>query len=518
MKIRAASCPSCGGGVEFRVSTSLVTVCPYCGCVVARGDKAVEDHGKVADLIDTNSPIVLGVSGHWHRHRFDVIGRVQYKHPAGGVWDEWYLAFGNDSWAWLAEAQGKRYITFEKKLKSGVKVPAHDSLTPGDSITLGSRGEFTVGEVGVAQTGSAQGEIPWSFVPKKDHKFVDLHTEGKGFATIDYNGETPRLFLGQEVTLEELDITTGGWGGSFEEPTHHVTALSLNCPSCGGALELQAPDKTERVGCPHCGSLLDCAQGKLSYFQTLNAKRVRPQIPLGTLGKICGVEYMVIGFMERFAMYAGRTFPWTEYLLYDRKSGEFRWLVNNKNHWSFVEPVSPNEIKERTKALTYKNNTFKLYDRGTAYVRYVVGEFYWKVTAGDSVETADYIAPPRMMSRERSGSGAHQELNFSLGTYMTVEEVEQIFKQKDLKRSLGVGPIQPAPNTRGVFQLWAIFIMVILVEWVVLGKVFSKNGDGGFLLLMLGLLSVLPILSILYLWNFDVQRWSESDYSPYSSE
>jgi tetrahydromethanopterin S-methyltransferase subunit E len=60
--------------------------------------------------------------------------------------------------------------------------------------------------------------------------------------------------------------------------------------------------------------------------------------------------------------------------------------------------------------------------------------------------------------------------------------------------------------------------MVILVEWVVLGKVFSKNGDGGFLLLMLGLLSVLPILSILYLWNFDVQRWSESDYSPYSSE
>jgi tetrahydromethanopterin S-methyltransferase subunit E len=123
-----------------------------------------------------------------------------------------------------------------------------------------------------------------------------------------------------------------------------------------------------------------------------------------------------------------------------------------------------------------------------------------------------------MMSRERSGSGAHQELNFSLGTYMTVEEVEQIFRQKDLKRSLGVGPIQPAPNTRGVFQLWAIFIMVILVEWVVLGKVFSKNGDGGFLLLMLGLLSVLPILSILYLWNFDVQRWSESDYSPYSSE
>ncbi len=167
MKIRAASCPSCGGGVEFRVSTSLVTVCPYCNCVVARGDKAVEDHGKVADLIDTNSPIVLGVSGHWHRQRFDVIGRVQYKHPAGGVWDEWYLAFGNDSWAWLAEAQGKRYITFEKKLKSGVKVPDHESLKPGDSITLGSRGDFTVGEVGVAQTGSAQGEIPGASFRRK---------------------------------------------------------------------------------------------------------------------------------------------------------------------------------------------------------------------------------------------------------------------------------------------------------------------------------------------------------------
>ena len=32
----------------------------------------------------------------------------------------------------------------------------------------------------------------------------------------------------------------------------------MSCPNCGGGLDSAALDKTERVGCPYCGSLLDC--------------------------------------------------------------------------------------------------------------------------------------------------------------------------------------------------------------------------------------------------------------------
>ena len=58
-----APCPSCGAPVEFKVSSSLVTVCEFCHSLVARGDRKLEDLGKVAALVETNSPLELGATG-----------------------------------------------------------------------------------------------------------------------------------------------------------------------------------------------------------------------------------------------------------------------------------------------------------------------------------------------------------------------------------------------------------------------------------------------------------------------
>ena len=66
--------------------------------------------GKVADLIPTGSRIALGSHGVIGQLAFDVIGRLQYQWEQG-VWDEWYVAFADGRWAWLAEAQGRFYVT-----------------------------------------------------------------------------------------------------------------------------------------------------------------------------------------------------------------------------------------------------------------------------------------------------------------------------------------------------------------------------------------------------------------------
>ena len=58
-----ASCPACGAAVQFKVGSSLVTVCPYCRSVVARGDRALEDLGKVADLVETGALLEVGLRG-----------------------------------------------------------------------------------------------------------------------------------------------------------------------------------------------------------------------------------------------------------------------------------------------------------------------------------------------------------------------------------------------------------------------------------------------------------------------
>ena len=43
----------------------------------------------------------------------------------------------------------------------------------------------------------------------------------------------------------------------------------MGCPNCGGPLSLEAPDKSERVTCPNCNSLLDVNQGNLTYLHAL---------------------------------------------------------------------------------------------------------------------------------------------------------------------------------------------------------------------------------------------------------
>ncbi len=515
MKRRTAVCPACGGPVEFKVGSALVTICEFCQSAVARTDKKIEDFGKVADLVQTESRLRRGLTGRLANKPFSVVGRVQYAHPAGGVWDEWYLAFPNDRWGWLAEAQGKHYLMFERRLSASHRLPEFESLSLGGTIRLG-KSEFTVTEKGTATASAAEGDIPWAFHPGAEHRFADLAGTENAFATLEY-GDRPHAFVGQEISLEELQLKGDGW--QVEEPKISVSALQLNCPNCGGPLTLRVPDKSERVTCPSCHSLLDVKDGKLKYFALRKTLESVPcMIPLGSEGTLHGNRYTVIGFMRRFALYQGKTFPWSEYLLYNPEIG-FRWLVHNDRHWSFVQPVSGHVAKPGVSNVYFDHQNFRIYDSGTAYVRTVIGEFYWRVEVGEKVRTADYIAPPRMLSFEWSKTEQSEELNVSLGTYITADEVEQAFGVSKLLRPWGVGPIQPRPDIgQGIFFLWFAFLGLLLLIQLVFSQFGSGKGADPWLMFYgMFFVSLIPAGILGYLYSFEVKRWENSDYSPYAS-
>jgi len=517
MKKRLANCPGCGGPVEFQLSTALVTVCDFCHTVVARGDKSVEDHGKVADLVETNSPFRRGQTGTYGKKHFEIVGRVQYQHPAGGVWDEWYLKFPGDKVRWLAAAQGKFYLTTERRVSDDAALPAFSSLKPGHKLQLPDGKTLVVAESGIATARAAVGDIPWDFRPNAEHRFADLHGPGREFATIEYDGDTPRFFLGQEISLSDLQLEDVGWDEA--PPSANTPALQVNCPHCAGPLALHAPDETLRVSCPHCDSLLDCQHGKLEYLQTLQMSRSgKPQIPLGSVGTLFETQYTVIGFMERFVLYEGTKYSWTEYLLYQPSIG-FRWLVNSRGHWSFVEPVPVSEVSIATHHVMYDNQKFRLFDMGKAYVQYVAGEFYWRVTTNEVVETSDFIAPPRMISLERSETESGSELNISLGRYVDKAVLEQAFQIPELPRPWSIGAIQPPP--RANTDLWLIWLGT-LVLLILLNMAFSR----GWLARPVSQFHFYATLAAITLWpvvastnrhQFEVRRWRESDYSPYAT-
>ena len=290
-----STCPTCGASIEFSIATSVVTVCENCGTVAGRADGKLEDYGKVADLVDTDSPLQIDVQGESRGIPFVITGRTQLKHSAGGVWDEWYIAFRDGKkWGWLAEARGRYYLTFAKKLPAAHKIPPLSQLKIEDQVMVPAMGLLKVAEIGQAQVLGGEGEMPAAFRPGDTYLYADLEGPGGKFATISESDGIPSLYVGGEFPLERLGITSAV--ADREKVERTAAAAQVSCPQCGGPLELTAPDETERVGCPYCASLLDVNEGNLRYLKTLK-NPIQPVIPLGSKGHLDGREFYVIGVM-----------------------------------------------------------------------------------------------------------------------------------------------------------------------------------------------------------------------------
>jgi hypothetical protein len=476
------SCPGCGAAITFKVGSAIVAVCPYCRSAVARGDRNVEDLGKVAALADTDSLLEVGRTGRYHGVPFELTGRTQLGHEAGGAWDEWYAHFADGRWGWLAEAQGRFYLTFEKDTRKANLLDFRDLKLGNRLVVPGLQVPLTASEKGEARAVSAEGEIPFRFVPDSTYLYADLSGPHGEFGTIDYSEDRPRLFIGQEVTLDDLGLPATAKPARRE--ARQVEGVHLSCPNCGAALALRAPDKTQRVACPSCASLLDVKQGTLRFLKALTPSRIKPIIPLGATGQLQGNPWLNIGFMRRGTKVEGVKYYWEEYLLYHERLG-FRWLVRTDNHWSFVEPLPLGRVNAGRRSANYQGEEFKIFQRGMAHVEHVLGEFYWKVEVGETAEATDFIRPPRMLSREvshHSTEGQKGEINWSLGTYLPVDDVEKAFGVKGLPRPGWdqVAPNQVFPHKR-IYLYWLLVVAAAVVLFILVNavnpgrKVFEKN-------------------------------------------
>lgn len=523
MKGKVAACPACAGPVEFKVGSAMVAVCEFCRTVVARGDRKLEDYGKVAALVETQSPLHLGLRGKYGGKRFDLVGRVQFQHQAGGVWDEWYLAFANGKWGWLAESQGKFHLTFKRNISDESQLPALEDLEAGRSFELGDAGKLKVAEIGRTRPLGAEGELPFALHPNDEHDYADLAGPDGVFATFDYSTTPPSVFLGKEVTLEEIGVADAVKQEHFKKK---IAAMKVSCPRCGGSLELRAPDQTQRVTCPFCSSLLDADQGNLKYLKTLEQGRAHPIIELGTTGVLRDVEYTVIGYVRRSVTFDLKYY-WAEYLLYNPQVG-FRWLIHSDNHWSFAEPISIGDVSDRGMHLEYEGKSHRIFQRAVAQVEYVLGEFYWKVEVGDLVHARDFIAPPNMITVERPLTDekddnlqkrANQELNVTKATYLPHEEVEEAFGVSNLAKGWTPAPNQPNPVDSRVFAWWGIFIAVlILLDMIFLSGVVKPKVDQGMFFWALVFVSVVPVGSLIYRFSFESSRWKDSEFNPYATD
>ena len=114
-------------------------------------------------------------------------------------------------------------------------------------------------------------------------------------------------------------------------------------------------------------------------------------------------------------------------------------------------------------AARYNGENYKIFQDAPAVVEYVQGEFYWRVEQGETVRATDFINAPRMLSREATAN----EINWSIGPYVPVAEVEKTFGVSDLPKPWAVAPNQPFTGrfyyTWGALPLFALLVIAIFM-------------------------------------------------------
>ncbi|MDQ5914845.1 MAG: hypothetical protein QG584_729 [Pseudomonadota bacterium] len=459
--MKTASCPSCGAPVEFKSTASLYAVCEYCRSTLLRHGEDLENIGRMADLLEDSSLIQIGTEGKFRGVHFGVIGRIQLKHESG-IWNEWHILFDDGRAGWLSEASGEYVVSAQVAVKE--EIPPFESLQPEMAVTLAGR-SFTVTDLETARCVSGQGELPFRVEAGYDVNAADLRGDDR-FVTIDYSETPPIVFVGYPAPYKDLNFANLREARDAAiGSAPNIKAQAFNCPHCASPLTIHSP-AIESLGCESCGSIIGVENEKLRLLSRA-AQTVHevPTLPIGSKGKIKGVDWEIIGFLKRSTTVDGIDYGWSEYLLFSAGEG-FAWLVEDQGHWNYARTVS--EIPKVSRGMDrfkYQGSDYRRFNAGQAEVTYVVGEFYWRVSVGESCETEDYISPPQMLSRERT----KKEVTWSQGEYLEAEELKTAFRPAlPLPRAVGVYANQPNPyeeRHRGVCKLfWKLALLATVVQ------------------------------------------------------
>jgi ribosomal protein S27E len=458
----SANCPACGAPIVFKSSASFHGVCEFCRSTVVRHGGNLENLGRMADLLEDSSPIQLGTEGQYRGVHFAVIGRIQLRYAAG-VWNEWHVLFDDMRGGWLSDANGEYLVSF--LTAPGAPLPEFAALMPNDELKLAGK-DFVITDLEEAMCISGQGELPFAFGAGYPAQLADLRTtdEAAGaFATIDYSETPPLFFVGESLPFASFKFANLRDSTAGLKPAGTVKALQ--CPSCGGAITLH--DKAvQRVACPSCLTMLKPDNESLHIVQkAAAATRIEPLIPLGSTGRFAGADWTVIGFQQRVITAEGIDYPWHEFLLHNPNEG-FRWLVESQGHWNWVSPITkPPRYSVGLPTATYNGEQYRRYSQGSAETRYVIGEFNWQVSVGETWEIIDFIAPPKMLSRESS----HHETAWSTSEYLPSADLVAAFKLKTaLPAAVGIGMNQPNPRAenhrRVCSNFWRFLALTVFAQ------------------------------------------------------
>ncbi|MBI3299935.1 MAG: DUF4178 domain-containing protein [Elusimicrobia bacterium] len=124
--------------------------------------------------------------------------------------------------------------------------------------------------------------------------------------------------------------------------------------------------------------------------------------------------------------------------------------------------------------IEHLERSYAHFQTGWPKVGFVLGEFPWRVRVGDEAQTRDFIAPPFLLSEERTGS----DRTWTHGVYLEPSEVWAGFGlegEPPARRS--AAPAQPNPHDEAwsVVGLWGSLAAAAALAVFVAAMMFSKR-------------------------------------------
>jgi hypothetical protein len=253
---------------------------------------------------------------------------------------------------------------------------------------------------------------------------------------------------------------------------------ALQCPNCAAPVQLRGYAQTVNAVCGNCLSILDTKTASLRVIQESQTRqRIEPHIPLGQRGRLNNTTYEAIGFQVRTISVEGVEYSWREYLLFNPYKG-YRYLSEYDGHWNVIDTLRalPENATVRARpGFRLGSTDFAHFQSAQARTTFVLGEFPWQVRLGDTVDVADYVAPPHMLSAEIT----QDETTWSRGVYTPPDQIWKAFGLPGSPpQPKGVFSNQPSPYVGKIRSVWRRFFLLLLLL-IAAGVLLSLFDIGG---------------------------------------
>jgi hypothetical protein len=207
----------------------------------------------------------------------------------------------------------------------------------------------------------------------------------------------------------------------------------LQCPSCGGTVEIHPDRGPKAVVCQYCGSVLDLTADQLDILGQTDPKE-RPSVPIepGMAATFGGVEHLVIGWVRYRGWDSEDQWEWDEWQLVDAH-GTPHYLSHDETGFSLqtrVEPLKP-FYPASSRSIAVPDGVAYVKERGPAKIIALRGELTWRPRLGQMLKVLDATGPGgTVYSAEYGGD----EIELVGGPRLSDEAVWRAFGRADLAR------------------------------------------------------------------------------------